>query len=162
MLQGRPIAPMNAIPVELANPFDRRAWPRFGAIWSRTWYQAPGRVELIGNHVDYNGGPVLAAAIDRGIVSAGARFGSREESFAAYFPISSLARFTSSTCRSARLAIGAAATGAGRLLARGDHCAGQRNCFSFRNRACGPGRSPPWHRPEQFRRALRQSGPGPR
>lgn len=29
--------------------------------------QAPGRIELIGNHLDYNGGPVLAAAIDRGI-----------------------------------------------------------------------------------------------
>ncbi len=26
---------------------------------------APGRVELLGNHVDYNGGPVLAGAIDR-------------------------------------------------------------------------------------------------
>jgi len=26
---------------------------------------APGRLELLGNHVDYNGGPVLAAAIDR-------------------------------------------------------------------------------------------------
>jgi galactokinase len=26
---------------------------------------APGRIELLGNHVDYNGGPVLAAAIDR-------------------------------------------------------------------------------------------------
>lgn len=31
------------------------------------FYQAPGRIELIGNHLDYNGGPVLAAAIDRGI-----------------------------------------------------------------------------------------------
>lgn len=29
---------------------------------------APGRVELIGNHVDYNGGPVLCAAIDRAVV----------------------------------------------------------------------------------------------
>src|SRR5918997_4384722 len=29
---------------------------------------APGRVELLGNHLDYNGGPVLAAAIDRFIV----------------------------------------------------------------------------------------------
>jgi galactokinase len=28
---------------------------------------APGRVEFIGNHTDYNGGPVLGAAIDRGI-----------------------------------------------------------------------------------------------
>lgn len=33
--------------------------------------QAPGRVELLGNHTDYNGGLVLAAAIDRGTVVAG-------------------------------------------------------------------------------------------
>src|SRR5919107_6267215 len=40
------------------------AWmPDGGAI-------APGRIELLGNHVDYNGGPVLAAAIDRSIVVA--------------------------------------------------------------------------------------------
>jgi galactokinase len=29
---------------------------------------APGRLELLGNHVDYNGGPVLASAIDRSLV----------------------------------------------------------------------------------------------
>ena len=34
---------------------------------------APGRIELLGNHIDYNGGPVLAAAIDRFIVVAIAR-----------------------------------------------------------------------------------------
>ncbi len=28
----------------------------------------PGRIELLGNHLDYNGGPVLAAAIDRAVV----------------------------------------------------------------------------------------------
>ena len=28
---------------------------------------APGRIEILGNHVDYNGGSVLGAAIDRGI-----------------------------------------------------------------------------------------------
>ncbi|SIO43035.1 galactokinase [Singulisphaera sp. GP187] len=33
--------------------------------------QAPGRVELLGNHTDYNGGLVLATAIDRGTVIAG-------------------------------------------------------------------------------------------
>lgn len=33
---------------------------------------APGRVELLGNHTDYNRGVVLAAAIDRGITVAGA------------------------------------------------------------------------------------------
>ena len=34
---------------------------------------APGRLEFIGNHVDYNGGPVLGAAIDRGVQAAAAR-----------------------------------------------------------------------------------------
>lgn len=32
---------------------------------------APGRVELLGNHTDYNQGVVLAAAIDRGVTVAG-------------------------------------------------------------------------------------------
>ena len=31
----------------------------------------PGRVELLGNHTDYNGGLVMAAAIDRFTVVAG-------------------------------------------------------------------------------------------
>lgn len=31
---------------------------------------ASGRIELIGNHIDYNGGPVLAAAIDRFVAVA--------------------------------------------------------------------------------------------
>jgi galactokinase len=31
---------------------------------------APGRIEFIGNHTDYNGGPVLGAAIDRGVAVA--------------------------------------------------------------------------------------------
>ena len=34
---------------------------------------APGRIEFIGNHTDYNGGTVLGAAIDRGVVVALAR-----------------------------------------------------------------------------------------
>src|SRR3954470_7955842 len=29
--------------------------------------QAPGRIEVIGNHTDYNGGTVLGASIDRGV-----------------------------------------------------------------------------------------------
>jgi galactokinase len=33
--------------------------------------RAPGRVELLGNHTDYNGGLVIAAAIDRSTVVAG-------------------------------------------------------------------------------------------
>ena len=40
----------------------------FGEAWSPTaWSVAPGRLELLGNHVDYNGGPVLAGAIDRSV-----------------------------------------------------------------------------------------------
>jgi len=34
---------------------------------------APGRVELLGNHTDYNGGIVLGAAIDRGLNVTGRR-----------------------------------------------------------------------------------------
>lgn len=34
---------------------------------------APGRVELLGNHTDYNQGYVLAAAIDRGTIVAGSK-----------------------------------------------------------------------------------------
>ncbi len=40
--------------------------------------RAPGRIEFIGNHTDYNGGTVLGAAIDRGIwVAARAAEGGR-------------------------------------------------------------------------------------
>ena len=35
--------------------------------------RAPGRIEVIGNHTDYNGGMVLGAGIDREIVAAGFR-----------------------------------------------------------------------------------------
>lgn len=43
----------------------------FGQTWSVDgWSVAPGRLELIGNHTDYNGGPVLAGAIDRVMVMA--------------------------------------------------------------------------------------------
>ena len=40
--------------------------------------QAPGRVELLGNHTDYNGGLVLAAAIDRHTVVVGRRVAGTE------------------------------------------------------------------------------------
>src|SRR3989442_231467 len=40
--------------------------------------RAPGRVELLGNHTDYNGGLVLAAAIDRYTVVAGRPTAGRE------------------------------------------------------------------------------------
>src|SRR3954464_15205005 len=47
-----------------------RALDAAQAAWGRDWHpsftsRAPGRLELLGNHVDYNGGHVLAAAIDR-------------------------------------------------------------------------------------------------
>ena len=35
--------------------------------------RAPGRINLIGEHTDYNGGYVLPAAIDRGICLAASR-----------------------------------------------------------------------------------------
>ena len=41
----------------------------FGSAWRPTVQSvASGRIELLGNHLDYNGGPVLAAAIDRRVV----------------------------------------------------------------------------------------------
>lgn len=41
----------------------------YGAGWVPEWRAtASGRIELLGNHLDYNGGPVLAAAIDRQVV----------------------------------------------------------------------------------------------
>ncbi|MDP9365139.1 MAG: galactokinase family protein, partial [Chloroflexota bacterium] len=41
----------------------------FGAGWRPSRRAtAPGRIELLGNHLDYNGGPVLAAAIDRFVI----------------------------------------------------------------------------------------------
>jgi galactokinase len=40
----------------------------FGDAWRpNVAARANGRIEVIGNHVDYNGGPVVAAAIDRGL-----------------------------------------------------------------------------------------------
>lgn len=41
----------------------------FGASWTPAqWAIGPGRLELLGNHVDYNGGLVLAGAIDRAVL----------------------------------------------------------------------------------------------
>lgn len=39
---------------------------------------APGRIEFIGNHTDYNGGSVLGVALDRGVYVAGARRSDRK------------------------------------------------------------------------------------
>jgi galactokinase len=42
----------------------------FGASWHpESWAHAPGRLELLGNHIDYNGGSVLAGAIDRSVAT---------------------------------------------------------------------------------------------
>jgi galactokinase len=49
---------------------------RFRAVYSRDpeiIARAPGRIEFIGNHTDYNGGSVLGAAIDRSVWVALAR-----------------------------------------------------------------------------------------
>jgi galactokinase len=42
---------------------------------------APGRVELLGNHTDYNGGLVMSAAIDRSTLVVGRRSGDRQARF---------------------------------------------------------------------------------
>jgi len=47
---------------------------RFGAA-PRAAALAPGRVEIMGNHTDYNGGFVLPAALDKGTVVAGSATG---------------------------------------------------------------------------------------
>ena len=53
--------------VERAIAAGKRA---FGVSWRpQRMAIAPGRIELLGNHLDYNGGPVLAAAIDRFVVT---------------------------------------------------------------------------------------------
>src|SRR5688572_29846952 len=44
--------------------------------------RAPGRIEFIGNHTDYNGGTVLGAAIDRGVWAALASRADRQWNFA--------------------------------------------------------------------------------
>ena len=53
---------------------EARARASFSATFGgepSTLGRAPGRVELLGNHTDYNGGLVLAAAIDRATVVVG-------------------------------------------------------------------------------------------
>ena len=45
---------------------ERKGKAAFGSWWTPdSLATAPGRLELLGNHVDYNGGLVLAGAIDR-------------------------------------------------------------------------------------------------
>jgi len=70
---------VTATPRENAIEQGRRS---FGPAWQPDYIaQAPGRLELLGNHVDYNGGLVLAGAIDRVVAVAsgpGAPVGSVE------------------------------------------------------------------------------------
>jgi galactokinase len=63
--------------------------------------RAPGRIEVIGNHTDYNGGPVLGAAIDRsvwvGVARRGdavRRFGSSQRPGAVEVPAGDMSRRT--------------------------------------------------------------------
>jgi len=61
---------MAEVPWEaIAGRADVAARAAFGGAWHPARRAvAPGRIELLGNHLDYNGGPVLAAAIDRFVV----------------------------------------------------------------------------------------------
>lgn len=58
------------------NPQIPDACSRFKEVFGhapRSFGQAPARVELLGNHTDYNGGLVMAAAVDRGTIVVGER-----------------------------------------------------------------------------------------
>ncbi len=58
---------------ESGRPFPMHTLPLFRQIFHREpdiLARAPGRVEVIGNHTDYNGGLVLGAAIDRHVTVA--------------------------------------------------------------------------------------------
>lgn len=57
---------MSDIKTPLASRAREAGSRAFGSDWTPNRVSiAPGRLELIGNHVDYNGGRVIAAAIDR-------------------------------------------------------------------------------------------------
>ncbi|MDQ4044881.1 MAG: hypothetical protein M3173_05465 [Chloroflexota bacterium] len=59
----------------------------FGPQWQPAQVAtAPGRVELLGNHVDYNGGLVLAGAIDRVIRAVGGRANVDEDTLLLHAP----------------------------------------------------------------------------
>lgn len=67
---------------DLVVPVRRRAT----AFWGKppeVLVAAPGRIEIVGNHVDYNGGEVVAAAIDRWVAVAARRRADREVRIAA-------------------------------------------------------------------------------
>jgi galactokinase len=72
-----------ATPPALARTAARVFSERFGVI-PRWVVAAPGRVNLIGEHTDYNGGFVLPLAIDRHVVIAGAPAPAGETRLRAY------------------------------------------------------------------------------
>lgn len=60
-------------PEEAVRHLIERGRGAFGPCWAPdTIATAPGRLELLGNHVDYNGGLVLAGAIDRFVTALAA------------------------------------------------------------------------------------------
>ena len=60
---------MMTVPQAIAHRISEAGRGALGSDWRPDRFVgAPGRIELIGNHVDYNGGPVLAAAIDRHVI----------------------------------------------------------------------------------------------
>ena len=66
---------------------------RFREVYSRDpeiIAKAPGRIEFIGNHTDYNGGPVLGAALDRCVWVALARRNDGVRRFASDFKAGTL------------------------------------------------------------------------
>ena len=66
---GRPVGDDVAHLTDRATAIGRQTW---GGDWHPDRRAvAPGRIELLGNHIDYSGGSVLAAAIDRYTVLVG-------------------------------------------------------------------------------------------
>jgi len=63
-------APLESVPDRPLPSVRERLVALFSATYGRApeiIARAPGRIEFIGNHTDYNGGIVLGAAIDRGV-----------------------------------------------------------------------------------------------
>lgn len=63
-------APMGSVSPASTVPLQSRLTELFQAAHGRApeiIARAPGRIEFIGNHTDYNGGTVLGASIDRGV-----------------------------------------------------------------------------------------------
>ena len=68
---------MPELPGDPPQPLAAAFRPRFGGE-PAVMASAPGRVELLGNHTDYNGGLVIAAAIDRKTVFVGRQIPGRQ------------------------------------------------------------------------------------